>query len=126
MPIEIGVAMSSAMNDAHTVPKASGPTYSQKERPSRMWLSLVSGANAGTLCITRKAATAASTTRMMIPAPRALPENTRSPRRCLALIGAGGACLVVVLMVSVRVEVRLWADPPVPPRRIGRGGTGVS
>src|SRR4051794_1681114 len=45
--------------------------------------------------MTRNAATPARTSRMKMPAPVALPANTRSPGRRLARGGLGGALVVV-------------------------------
>src|SRR5688572_12715409 len=61
----------------------------------------------------RKIATAASVTRIMYPAATAVPENQRSPGRCLTLTaGALTAGAVVVLMVS---RSRRWCQEDTRP-----------
>ena len=71
--------MTRARIAAQTVPKTRGPTYDQKFVVSRLALSPVA-TKAGRLCAMRKMATAASVTRIMLPANTAEREKTRSPR----------------------------------------------
>src|SRR6185312_948808 len=96
-PMEIGVAMMRAMAAAHTVPKTSGQTYTQKlDAP----FGSVPGfaTIAGMLCTTRKIATAASTARMIEPATMVLVEKTRSPSRFLAVISPAAVVIPVFPM----------------------------
>ncbi|MDQ1126838.1 hypothetical protein QE428_001871 [Microbacterium sp. SORGH_AS 505] len=81
MPIASGVATTSAMTEAQRVPKTNGQTYSQNGSPLRNWVSSGFAVKAGTLSTMRKSVTAARTIRMMMPAPSAVLEKTRSPRR---------------------------------------------
>src|ERR1700712_736543 len=84
IPIESGVAISSAMTAAQRVPKTSGQTHDQKlVAPFGSWPALAN--RAGMLWMMRKSATAARVARIRDPATTVLVEKTRSPRRTFAL-----------------------------------------
>ena len=70
----------------------------------------------------RKIATAASVTRIIDPAARAVPENQRSPGRCLTLT-AGAVGGGHVILFSVRVCVRAIPGPVACDRAGHRGPT---
>lgn len=76
-----GVASSSAIAEAISVPAISGQTYSKKLSALSIesWSEKTSGARAGRDSATRKTATKAKVTRMRMPAVRDRPEKTLSP-----------------------------------------------
>src|SRR3954471_4965819 len=79
IPIASGVATSSAMIAASSVPNSSGQMYATRLLwPGR---SAELAFSAGMDCTIRKTATPASTARMRMPAAVAPPENNRSPSR---------------------------------------------
>src|SRR4051794_37456902 len=93
IPIASGVATSSAMIAASSVPNSSGQMYATRLLwPGR---SAELAFSAGMDCTIRKTATPASTARMRMPAAVAPPENNRSPSRRTERLGGAG-CVVVV------------------------------
>src|SRR5690625_1831732 len=79
MPIATGVASSSAMTETMTVPAINGQTYDRKSIASSAPGPKVSGMMAGRERMSRKAATKASTTRMVAPPVHDRPKKTLSP-----------------------------------------------
>src|SRR3546814_18980325 len=85
---ESGTAITSARNEAHTVPKARGHTYAQKLLGHSDAFSFVA-VRPGTDWTTRIRVTEARVTRIIAPASRAVAENKRSTGRCLGFAGDG-------------------------------------
>src|SRR3954454_9947738 len=120
MPMDSGTAIRSASAAAHTVPNTRGATYDQKF--SAPFRSAAPRVRAGSDCATRKTATAARMTRMMLPAATVAPEKMRSPGRCLArILGAAVAVTGGLLGVGETGLGRLTGWRHAPSGRPARG-----
>ena len=91
MPREIGIAITSAIAEASTVPNTSGREYSISEKsaePENSWLARIAGRDSRV----RKMATAARVTKMRSPEPTLRALKSASPkRRPPDFMEAGGA-----------------------------------
>src|SRR3954452_14924168 len=111
IPIASGVATSSAMIAASSVPNSSGQMYATRLLwPGR---SAELAFSAGMDCTIRKTATPASTARMRMPAAVAPPENNRSPSRRTERLGGAGCVVGVTPAPRGCGWSSSWCLPPV-------------